>query len=40
MISGVEWGLNFPDICLTVEEKPRKKTTKKTDPTGDRTRAR
>ena len=24
MISGDRWGLSFPDICLTVEEKPRK----------------
>ena len=24
MISGDGWGLSFPDICLTVEEKPRK----------------
>ena len=24
MISEVEWGLSFPDICFTVEEKPRK----------------
>ena len=25
MISGVSWGLSFPDICRTVEEKIRKK---------------
>ena len=23
-ICGDEWGLRFPDICLSVEEKPRK----------------
>ena len=34
-------GLKFPDICLTGEEKPRKKTSpRKPVPTGDRTRAR
>ena len=25
MISGDGWGLNFPDICLMVEEKPQEK---------------
>ena len=30
----------FPDICLTVDGKPRKKPQPGTDPTGDRTRAR
>ena len=25
MITGDRWGLSFPDICLTVEEKPWKK---------------
>ena len=25
MMSGNGWGLSFPEICLTVEEKPRKK---------------
>ena len=25
MISGDGWDLSFPDICLTVEEKPQKK---------------
>ena len=25
MISGDGWGLSFPDICVTVEEKPQKK---------------
>ena len=40
MISGDGWSLSFPDICLTVEEKPRKKPQpEKTDPTKDRTRA-
>ena len=34
-------GLKFPDICLTGEEKPRKKTSpRKPVPTRDRTRAR
>ena len=32
--------LSFPDICLTVEENPRKTSTTKADPTEDRTRAR
>ena len=40
MIFGDLEGLKFPDICLTGEEKPRKKTTpRKPVPTGDRTRA-
>ena len=30
----------FPDICLIVEEKPRKKLNQEIDPTGDRTQAR
>ena len=25
MISGDRWGLSFPDICLTLQEKPQKK---------------
>ena len=34
-------GLKLPDICLTGEEKPRKKSSpRKLVPTGDRTRAR
>ena len=41
MILGDLGGLKFPDICLTGEEKPRKKTSpRKPVPTGDRTRAR
>ena len=41
MIFGDLVGLKFPDICLTGEEEPRKKTSpRKPDPTGDRTRAR
>ena len=40
MISGDLVGLKFPDICLTGEEKPRKKPPRKPVPTGDRTRAR
>ena len=41
MIFGDLGGLKFPDICLTGEEKPRKKTLpRKPVPTGDRTRAR
>ena len=33
-------GLKLPDICLTGEEKLRKKTSpRKLDPTGNRTRA-
>ena len=41
MIFGDLGGLKLPDICLTGEEKPRKKTSpRKLDPTGDRTRAR
>ena len=34
MVSGDRCGLNFPDIYLTVEEKPRKKPQPGTDPTG------
>ena len=30
----------FPDICLTVEGKPRKNLIQKTDPNGDQIRAR
>ena len=30
----------FPDICLTVEGKPRKNLNQEIDPTGDRTQAR
>ena len=30
----------FPDICLMVEEKPRKNLNQEIDPTGDRTPAR
>ena len=41
MIFGDLGGLKFPDICLTSEEKPRKKTSpRKLVLTGDRTRAR
>ena len=40
MIFGDLGGLNLPDICLTGEEKPRKKLTQKLVPTGDQTRAR
>ena len=41
MIFGDLGGLKLPDICLTGEEKPRKKTSpRKIVPTGDRTRAR
>ena len=41
MIFGDLGGLKFPDICLTSEEKPRKKNSpRKPVPTGDRTRAR
>ena len=29
----------FPDICLTIERKPRKKLNQEIDPTGERTRA-
>ena len=36
MISGDGWGQSFPEICLMVEEKPRKNPTRKTDPTRDR----
>ena len=40
MIFGDLGGLKLPDICLTGEEKPRKKTSlRKLVPTGDRTRA-
>ena len=34
MVSGEVWGLPFHDICLRVEEKTRKTSTRKTDPTG------
>ena len=40
MIFGDRWGLSFPDICLTVEENPRKTSTRKTDLTRDQTQAR
>ena len=41
MIFGDLGGLKFADICLTGEEKPRKKTSpRKLVPTWDRTRAR
>ena len=41
MMFGDLVGLKLPDICLTGEEKPRKKTSpRKPVPTGDRTRAR
>ena len=40
MIFGDLGGLKLPDICLTGEENPRKNLTRKTVPTGDRTRAR
>ena len=41
MIFGDLVGLKLPDICLTSEEKPRKKTSpRKLVPTRDRTRAR
>ena len=41
MIFGDLVGLKLPDICLTGEEKPRKKTSpRKLVPTGERTRAR
>ena len=40
MIFGDLGGLKYPDICLTGEEKPRKKTSlRKLVPTGYRTRA-
>ena len=32
MISGNGWGLSFPDICRTVEEKPRKNLNKENLP--------
>ena len=39
MIFGDLVGLKFPDICLTDEEKPKKKMSpRKPVPTGDRTR--
>ena len=41
MISKDGWGLRFPDIYRTDEKKtPGKTSTRKTDPTGDRTQAR
>ena len=40
MIFGGLRGVKLPDICLTGEEKPRKKSPRKLVPTGDRTRAR
>ena len=40
MISGDWWGLRFPDIFLQLRKKPGKTSIRKTDPTGDRTRAR
>ena len=41
MILGDLRGLKFPDICLTGEEKPRRKISpRKPVPTGDRTRVR
>ena len=40
MIFGDLVGLKYPDICLKEEEKPRKTSPRKIDPTGDRTRAR
>ena len=40
MIFGDLGGLELPDICLTVEKKPRKNLTQETCPTGDRTRVR
>ena len=41
MIFGDHGDLKLPDICLTGEEKTRKKTSpRKLVPTGDRTRAR
>ena len=41
MIFGDLGGLKLPDICLTGEEKPRKKNSpRKLVPTGDRTLAR
>ena len=40
MIFGDLWGLKFPVVCLTGEEKSRNKTSpRKPIPTGDRTRA-
>ena len=40
MIFGDLVGLNFLDICLIGEEKPRKTSPRKPVTTGDRTRAR
>ena len=40
MISRDGCDLSFPDICLTVEEKLRKKVNQEIDPNGDRTRVR
>ena len=34
MISGDGWDLSFPDISLTVQEKPGKTSTRNSDPTG------
>ena len=31
MVTGDGWGLSFPDICLTVEKRIRKTSTRKTD---------
>ena len=33
---GDRWGLSFPHLSLKIEEKPRKSSTRKTDPTRDR----
>ena len=40
MIFGDLGVLKLPDICLSDEEKPRKTSSRKLVPTGDRTRAR
>ena len=40
MIFGDLGGLKLPDICLTGEEKPRKTSSRKPVPSGDRTQAR
>ena len=40
ILSGDGWSLSLPDIYLTVEENPRKISTRKNDRTGNRTRAR
>ena len=40
MIFGDLGGLKLPEICLTAEENPRKTSSRKLIPTGDRTRAR